>query len=140
VSSGDPLPAALPATLTDGLGRIRQGEWKKDTVLLRFEAAGATPYVTAWRVAARPDAARPEILGIVANQALVTDVFAQIVKNSPLLPPTLAGDSRELLAVRVSTPDGRDIFSSSPTWSQYASESVLESVFEPPCRSRRLTA
>jgi hypothetical protein len=54
-------------------------------------------------------------------------VFAQIVKQSPLLPPSLAGDSSNLLTVRVSTPDGHELFASSSVWSRFMSQTALDS-------------
>jgi len=56
-------------------------------------------------------------------------VFARIVKEASLLPPSLAGDSRDLLSIRVSTTDGRDVFASSTAWSPYTSETTLEDQF-----------
>jgi signal transduction histidine kinase len=98
-----------------------------DSVLLRYDASGAKEAVVAWRVSSRPDASRPVILGIVADPKLVTDVFTRIAEESPLLPPSLAGNSRDVLAIRVSAPDGRDLFVSSTRWSQYTNETALDS-------------
>src|SRR5262249_41797475 len=92
------------------------------------DSAGARPSIVAWRVT-RPEGRRAAILGVVADPNLVTDVFARIVRQSPLLPPSLAGGSLDLLSVRVATPDHRDLFSSSTVWSAYTSETTLDERF-----------
>jgi signal transduction histidine kinase len=48
------------------------------------------------------------------------------MRQSPLLPPSLAGEPHDLLSVRVATPDRRDLFSSSTVWSAYTSEASLD--------------
>lgn len=95
-------------------------------MLARFDASGAKASLTAWHVAARPVPGRPAIVGIVADPSLATDVFARIVKESSLLPPSLAGATRDLLSVRVSMPDGRRLFASSTLWSRYANQTTLD--------------
>jgi signal transduction histidine kinase len=126
VSSGDALPANLRALLNDGLGKVKRGDLSTDSVLAHFDASGARPALVAWHVTARPTPDRPAIVGIVADPSLATGVFARIVKESPLLPPSLAGATRDLLTVRVSTPDGHDLFASSTLWSQYANQTTLD--------------
>jgi signal transduction histidine kinase len=126
VSSGDQLPGNLSSLLSDSLENIDRGELRMAAVQLRFDDHGGHPFVAAWHVAAREDNGRPAIVGVVADPVLITDVFARIVKESALLPPTLAADSRDLLAVRVSAPDGHRIFASSPAWSEYMSHATLD--------------
>lgn len=48
------------------------------------------------------------------------------ISKSPLLPPSLGGETSEMLSVRVENDDGRQIFASSSSWSQYASDNVLD--------------
>jgi len=91
-----------------------------------FDSSGQKPTLVAWHVTARPTPDRPAIVGVVADPSLATDVFARIVKESPLLPPSLAGATRDLLIVRVSTPDGHDLFASSRLWSRYANQATLD--------------
>jgi signal transduction histidine kinase len=111
--------------LNDGLDRIRRGQFQRETVLLHVDAGGGRPSIVAWRVT-RPEGRRPAILGVVADSNLITDVFARIMRQSPLLPPSLAREPRDLLSVRVATPDHHDLFSSSPVWSAYTSETSLD--------------
>jgi signal transduction histidine kinase len=111
--------------VTDGLHRIRRGQFQIDTVLLHADAAGGRPSIVAWRLT-RPDGRRPAIVGVVADSRLVTDVFARIVQQSPLLPPSLARERKDLLSVRVATADGQGLFASSTDWSAYASETSLD--------------
>jgi signal transduction histidine kinase len=112
--------------LNDGLDKVQRGDLSTDSVLAHFDASGAKPTLVAWHVAARPTPDRPAIVGIVADPSLATDVFARIVKESPLLPPSLAGATRDLLTVRVSTPDGHALFASSGLWSRYANQAALD--------------
>jgi signal transduction histidine kinase len=53
-------------------------------------------------------------------------VFARIVQQSPLLPPSLAREPKDLLSIRVATADRHNLFSSSTTWSAYTSETSLD--------------
>jgi signal transduction histidine kinase len=112
--------------LNDGLDKVQRGDLSTDSVLAHFDASGAKPTLVAWHVTARPTPERPAIVGIVADPSLATDVFARIVKESPLLPPSLAGATRDLLTVRVSTPDGHALFASSRLWSRYANQATLD--------------
>jgi signal transduction histidine kinase len=95
-------------------------------VLAQFDASGTRPALVAWHISIRPTSDRPALVGIVADPSLATGVFARIVKESPLLPPSLAGATRDLLTVRVSTSDGHDLFTSSRPWSKYANEATLD--------------
>ena len=112
--------------LNDGLDKVQRGDLSTDSVLAHFDASGAKPTLVAWHVTARPTPERPAIVGIVADPSLATDVFARIVKESPLLPPSLAGATHDLLTVRVSTPDGHALFASSGLWSRYANQATLD--------------
>src|SRR5438034_1008196 len=126
VSNGDPLPPRARPLLIGALAEARGGQLQTGGPLLRMDNQGTKPYVLAWSVPGQTRASNQPILGIVADAALVTDIFARIVKQSPLLPPSLGGGTQELLTVRVANDSGREIFASSSSWSQYASENVLE--------------
>src|SRR5437870_11498503 len=126
VSNGDPLPPRARQLLAGALAEARGGQLQTDGPLLRIDNQGTKPYVLAWSVPGQTRALTQPILGIVADAALITDIFTRIVKQSPLLPPSLGGGTQELLTVRVSNDSGREIFASSSSWSQYASENVLE--------------
>ena len=55
--------------------------------------------------------------------AFVTHVFERLLKQHSLLPPSLmqtAGSPNAMLAVRVATPDGQQLFSSASDWSPYS--------------------
>jgi len=120
------LPTNLAAVLRDALDMVHRGDLSSDNVLAHFDASSARPALVAWHISTRPSADRPALVGIVADPSLATEVFARIVKESPLLPPSLAGPTRDLLTVRVSTPDGHDLFTSSRLWSDYAKETMLD--------------
>jgi signal transduction histidine kinase len=120
------LPTNLAAGLRDALDKVHQGDLSSDNVLAHFDASGARHALVAWHVSTRPTSGRPALVGIVADPSLATDVFSRILKESPLLPPSLAGATRDLLTVRVSTPDGHDLFASSGLWSEYSKETTLD--------------
>jgi signal transduction histidine kinase len=108
------------------MAKVRAGQLRAGSPLLRLDMRSAEPLVLVWRV---PDQARinqRQIVGFVADLSFVNQIFARIVSESPLLPPSLAGDTRTLLSVRVMNDDGRQVFASSPEWSEYASETVLD--------------
>jgi signal transduction histidine kinase len=126
VSSGDPLPTRARALLINALAEVRSGQLQTDRPLLLVDDQGTKPYVLAWSVPDQRRAADRPIIGVMADSALVTDIFARVLKQSPLLPPSLAGETRDVLTARLATAGGREIFASSSTWSQYASETVLE--------------
>jgi signal transduction histidine kinase len=126
VSSGDSLPASARALLINALADVRRGQLQTDRPLLLIDDQATKPYVLALSVPAQRRAADRPIIGVMADSALVTDLFARILTQSPLLPPSLAGDTPELLTARLATTGGREIFASSSRWSQYASENVLE--------------
>jgi signal transduction histidine kinase len=127
VATGDPLPLRARGLLNDALAKVRSGQLQTDCPLLRIDEDGSKPYVLAWRVPDQKRAGNQPIIGFVADPVLITDIFARILKDSPLLPPSLGGDTRELLSVRVSNDKGHDVFASSTAWSQYASQNELES-------------
>jgi signal transduction histidine kinase len=86
----------------------------------------APPYVVVWRVPDQTRSRQQPIIGFVADLAFITDIFARIVSESPLLPPSLGGHGGSLLSVRIVNDDGRRIFASSSSWSQYESDNMLE--------------
>jgi signal transduction histidine kinase len=126
-STGEALPAHARGLLSDALANVRAGRLQMDCPLLRIDLQDGKPYAMAWSVPSSTRAGNRPIVGFVADPTLVTDLFARIAKESPLLPPSLGGETRELLSVRVSNRDGRQLFASSPAWSEYASGNVLES-------------
>ena len=126
-STGETLPTHARGLLIDALANVRAGHLQMDCPLLRIDAQDGKPYVLAWSVPSSTRSGNRPIVGFVADSTLVTDVFARIAKDSPLLPPSLGGETRELLSVRVSNREGRQLFASSSAWSQYAGEHVLES-------------
>jgi signal transduction histidine kinase len=126
-SNGDPLPEQTARLLTDGLARVRAGRLRADCPLLRIGDQGLKPFVLVWQVPDQTRRLNQRIVGFVADPSLVSDIFARILKESPLLPPSLGNDTRELLSVKVSSENGREIFSSSSVWSDYSSDTALES-------------
>jgi signal transduction histidine kinase len=111
--------------LTDALAKVSHGELQTDCPLVRVDQTGGKPYVMAWRVSSQPGSSKP-IVGFVAEPTIITDLFDRILKESPLLPASLGGETGELLTVRVANDRGHPLFASSGIWSPYASENVLE--------------
>ena len=69
------------------------------------------------------------VLGFTTDPAFMTHLFEGVMKKHPLLPPSLtraSADPNNLLALRVATPDGRQLFSSTTDWSSYAADQQLQ--------------
>ncbi|PYR76184.1 MAG: hypothetical protein DMF86_13235 [Acidobacteria bacterium] len=126
VANGSPLPERVPYVLADALKRVARGQLRTDCPLLRIDADGGKTYVLAWRVPGQTRNGAQRLLGFVADPALLSDTFVRILKESPLLPPTLDVQPQQLLSVRVSSDEGRQVFASSTAWSQYESATTLE--------------
>jgi signal transduction histidine kinase len=68
------------------------------------------------------------IVGFVTDPAFVARVFERLVRQNPLLPPSLvpAGENpNAALAVRIATPEGHQLFASGPEWSAYTAREQL---------------
>jgi signal transduction histidine kinase len=69
------------------------------------------------------------MMGFVTDPPFITHVIERVLKQNALLPPSLTKTSANpngLLAVRVATPEGRELFSTTRDWSPFAAEQQLQ--------------
>ena len=116
----DGVRALLARVTSEGMRQPRDFTCPAFSVI----AVNGTPAVVVWRpVHGRGSATTPSaVVGFVSDLAFVSRVFENIVNKTPLLPPSLvAGRShaKDALAVRVATPEGRQLFASASEWSRY---------------------
>jgi signal transduction histidine kinase len=83
--------------------------------------------VLAWRVPDPARSATDPVVGFVADVSFISGIFERILSEVPLLPPSLHGDPRRLLSVRVDSVKGIRLFESSTPWSPHESSSILQS-------------
>lgn len=73
-----------------------------------------------------------QMIGYVTDVSLAADIFERLIRNDPLLPPSLVASTaapNSALSVRVTTPRGERIFASSSEWSTYEASSSLPPAF-----------
>jgi len=123
ISSGNPLPASVRRALPEIRSELRAGEFRGGGSFMRV-VADTEPHVLAWQP---PDQRKPELplVAFVADVSFITSVFDRILTGPSLLPPSLGPDTRNLLRVRIASPDGRLLSAPSSAWSDYASETAL---------------
>jgi signal transduction histidine kinase len=83
--------------------------------------------VLAWRVPDPARSATDPVVGFVADVSFISGIFERILSEVPLLPPSLHGDPRRLLSVRVDSVKSIRLYESSTPWSPYESSSILQS-------------
>ena len=70
------------------------------------------------------------IVGFVADPMVLAPAFLEISKQSPLLPPTLAGKTNDLLNISIASHDGAPVFSASAPADWVRNEGTLEAPYE----------
>jgi signal transduction histidine kinase len=88
------------------------------------------PRVVVWRPVHDRHDNPVGMIGFTTDTSFVTHILERVLKQHSLLPPSLtktSSDHNGLLAVRVATPQGRQLFSSTADWSPYSAEQRLQS-------------
>lgn len=96
---------------------------------LRVASVNGAPLVVVWRPVHDGKDMPIGIIGFTSDVPLVTHVFERLLEQHSLLPPSLtqtAGIPNGVLAVRVATPEGQELFSSTADWSQYSADQQLQ--------------
>ena len=96
---------------------------------LQMTYVNGTPRVAVWRPVHDSNDAPVGMIGFVADLPFITHVVDRVVKQHSLLPPSLTkttGDPNGLLAVRVATPEGLPLFSSTTDWSPFAADQEFQ--------------
>ena len=120
---GEPLP---PGAETWILDYARAAALPQHGPQMRVLSAGSEPRVVLVRVAHRHGGVKGPIEGFVMKAAPLKKLLAEIVERRPLLPPTLAGNTNELVAVDVRTADGAALLTDSGHSSAAQSAGQLE--------------
>ena len=92
---------------------------------VRIEAAEGGAVAMAGRVV-RERGTAVSFAGFISDAAAFAPGLAKVVKQSPLLPPTLAGSGNEMLAVAVTTSGGFPVYASGPMPSGAAARGLLD--------------
>jgi signal transduction histidine kinase len=125
--AGAALTAPMVATLGEAVEGAQRSPERHDCPMLRVYPGASGPELLVWRV--HWDRGRaPDIQGFRSDGSLLKALFAGMLDGAPLLPPSLGAGTptRDVLSVRVASPEGHALFGSSTDWSEYASESTLE--------------
>jgi signal transduction histidine kinase len=102
---GEPLPPGADAWILDFARRAAP----REPAAMRIVSAGGEPRVMVARLGHRHGNAPGPVEGFVMAAAPVQKLLREIVERRPLLPPTLAGATNELVAVDVQSPDGASL-------------------------------
>ena len=127
-SAGEGLDPAVVRVLEAARQEGRQKPRDFTCPALRIVDTRTGPALVVWR----PDFTQGDIpvsvFGFVAGPEFLTHVFKRVVAQHPLLPPSLVtagGNPNAALAVRVATPEGRQLFASASEWSPYSAQQHL---------------
>ena len=126
--AGTPLDPASVQVLEQATAAGRRDPAAFTCPAFRVVDSSAGPVVVVWRPDFEKGNVPVRVFGFVADTKFLTHVFEKIVTQHPLLPPSLVATSSNPnapLAVRVATPEGRELYRSSPEWSAYESQQKL---------------
>ena len=124
----DGVRALLAKVTAEGLRRPAEFTCPAMKVL----TVNGHPAVVVWRPVHDRANTPNGVVGYVTDIALVSRAFEHILKQTPLLPPTLmpaGGNPNRALAVRVATPEGVQLFSSASESSAYGATEKLAREF-----------
>jgi signal transduction histidine kinase len=97
---------------------------------MQVVVVAGSPIVVVWRPLHDARHRPVGVAGFTADPTFITHVFEQLLKQHSLLPPSLVhtpgGKTNAPLVVRVATPGGHPLLSSSSEWSAYAAEQALQ--------------
>ena len=126
--AGTPLDPAIVQVLARATAEGRREPSLFTCPAFRVVDSSDGPVVVVWRPDFDKGNVPVRVFGFVADTKFLTHVFEKLVKQHPLLPPSLVATSSNpnaALAVRVATPEGRELYRSSSEWSPYQSQEKL---------------
>jgi signal transduction histidine kinase len=129
---GAPVDPAVRSALAEA---VKEGLRKPDDFTcptLQMVAVNGAPVSVVWAPTLDRMNRATDVIGFVADGAFVTQAFEKLLRHNPLLPPSLVpagADPNRVLAVRISTPEGQELFASSADWSGYEASSSLPRAF-----------
>jgi signal transduction histidine kinase len=131
--AGAPVDEGLRALLADAVAEGLRTVEDFTCPAMRIARINGSPAVVVWRPVHDRNDRLAGVVGFVADLPFVTRPFENVVRHTPLLPPSLVpagGHSNEALSVRVSTADGERLFASSEAWSHYEADDQLTREFD----------
>jgi signal transduction histidine kinase len=131
--AGAPADGGLRALLATAVAEGMRKPEDFTCPAMRVTRINGTPAVVVWRPVHDRNDRVSGVVGFVADMPFVTRPFENVVRHTPLLPPSLVpagGHSNEALSVRVSTAGGERLFASSDAWSAYEAEDQLPREFD----------
>ena len=99
---------------------------------MKVTMVNGQPAVVVWRPLHDASERPSRVIGFITDVSFVSRAFEQILRQTPLLPPTLVpagANPNATLAVRVATPEGLELFSSAPDGSLYGATEKLAREF-----------
>jgi signal transduction histidine kinase len=127
-SAGSALDPAIVAVLEEARTQGQRKPQDFTCPALRVVETAQGPALVVWRPRFEAGDTPVSVFGFVAEPKFLAHVFERIAKQHPLLPPSLVAaeaNPNAALAVRVATPDGRELFASSNEWSSYEAREKL---------------
>ena len=126
--AGEPLAAAERHIVEAAMEAAWRAPERHDCPMLIVFRDGEARRVVVWRLAGPAAGKALEGVGFVADAAFVGEQFVQLLRTTPLLPPSLVptGRPNDLLTVRVSAPSAGDVFVAGQAWSEYEARQDLE--------------
>lgn len=127
-SAGAALDPAVVHVLEEARTQGRRKPNDFTCPALRVVETASGPVVVVWRPDFGIGTLPVSVVGFVADTKFLAHVFEKVTRQHPLLPPSLiaaGANPNAALSVRVSTPEGRQLFASASEWSRYAAEERL---------------
>ena len=112
------------------VARDRRDEDGRGPGVLRFDSLAGSPYVLALAVVRDRSESPRALYGLAADPRHFTEDFARIVRDQPLLPPSLIGElpNDSALWIRISHPAAGTILGTGPDSSRATSTVVTDTV------------
>jgi signal transduction histidine kinase len=126
--AGEPLTAAVQSALVRVIRDAPRVASRDGCPALTVVAADGRAAVIAWRAEWTRAGELSSLHGFIAGPELVVSLFQRVLREAPLLPPSLVPDGASpnaALTVRASAPEAPALFSSAGDWSPYAATEEL---------------
>ena len=127
-SAGAALDPAVLKVLEEARAEGRRKPQDFTCPALRVVETAEGPAVVVWRPDFKKGDSPVSVIGFVVEPKFLSHVFERVTQQHPLLPPSLiaaGANPNAALAVRVATPEGRELFASSTEWSTYEAREAL---------------
>ena len=127
--AGEPAPPEVTDLLNRTVAIAMRAPKDFTCPALQVVSSGGRPVVVVWRPVHDHADTPKGVIGFTTDLAFMTHIFENVLKKHSLLPPSLTGASgnpNRLLALRVASPEGLQLFSSTNDWSAYAADQQFQ--------------